>query len=155
MIEESVMPIAPVHAQKSMRLLAAPEMNLFLFAFLLNFVYEVWQSPFYEFYKSPSLGEKVIDLTHCSFGDAMIILFSGWGVSALERSRHWIFKPGWRLTLLFTSIGLGITLVIETYRVNVSRSYGGPRAGDAYPGHERTCGPAVDRIAAHHPLSSA
>ena len=38
--------------KRSLRLLAAPETNLFLFAFLLNFVYEVWQSPFYEFYKS-------------------------------------------------------------------------------------------------------
>lgn len=112
--------------KRSLRLLAAPETNLFLFAFLLNFVYEVWQSPFYEFYKSPSLGEKVVDLTHCSMGDGVIILVSSWGVGVLERSRYWILRPDRRLTFLFTSIGLGITLVIETYRVNVSRSYGVP-----------------------------
>ncbi|MCS5704972.1 MAG: hypothetical protein RLZZ611_28 [Cyanobacteriota bacterium] len=106
--------------------LAAPETNLFLFAFLLNFVYEVWQSPFYEFYSSPSLGEKVADLTHCSFGDGMIILFSSWVVSILRRSRYWLLKPGRRLTVLFTGIGLLITLVLETFRVNVSRSYGVP-----------------------------
>jgi hypothetical protein len=97
--------------------LAAPETNLFLFAFLLNFVYEVWQSPFYEFYSSPSLGEKVADLTHCSFGDGMIILFSSWVVSILRRSRYWLLKPGRRLTVLFTGIGLLITLVLETFRV--------------------------------------
>ena len=94
--------------------LAAPETNLFLFAFLLNFVYEVWQSPFYEFYSSPS------------FGDGMIILFSSWVVSILRRSRYWLLKPGRRLTVLFTGIGLLITLVLETFRVNVSRSYGVP-----------------------------
>jgi hypothetical protein len=27
------------------QILAAPEPNLFLFGFLLNFVYEVWQAP--------------------------------------------------------------------------------------------------------------
>ncbi len=37
--------------------------------FLLNFVYEVWQAPYYEFYRSPSLADKIKDLTHCSFGD--------------------------------------------------------------------------------------
>ncbi|WP_255016834.1 hypothetical protein [Cyanobium sp. A2C-AMD] len=112
--------------KKNAPILAAPETNLFLFAFLLNFVYEVWQSPFYEFYASPSLGDKIIDLTHCAFGDAVIILFSSWVVSALMRSRYWLLTPTWKLTFLFTSIGLLITLAIETYRVNVSKAYGVP-----------------------------
>ena len=112
--------------KKSARIIAAPETNLFLFAFLLNFVYEVWQSPIYEFYASPSLGDKVIDLTHCAFGDGVIILFSSWVVSALMRSRYWLLTPTWKLTLLFTSVGLLITLVLETYRVNVSKAYGVP-----------------------------
>lgn len=112
--------------KKSARILAAPETNLFLFAFLLNFVYEVWQSPFYEFYESPSLGDKVLDLTHCAFGDGVIILFSSWVVSALMRSRYWVLNPTWKLMLLFTSVGLLITLAIETYRVNVSKAYGVP-----------------------------
>jgi hypothetical protein len=112
--------------KKNVPILAAPETNLFLFAFLLNFVYEVWQSPFYEFYASPSLGDKVIDLTHCAFGDAVIILFSSWVVSAFMRSRYWLLTPAWKLTFLFTSIGLLITLAIETYRVNVSNAYGVP-----------------------------
>lgn len=112
--------------KKCAQILATPEANLFLFAFLLNFVYEVWQSPFYEFYSSPSLGGKVIDLTHCAFGDGIIILFSSWVVSALMRSRYWVLTPTWKLTLLFTSVGLLTTLAIETYRVNVSKAYGVP-----------------------------
>lgn len=107
-------------------LLSAPETNLFLFAFLLNFVYEVWQAPYYEFYGAPSLGDKIKDLTHCSFGDAVIILISAWVVDLLVRSRYWLLNPTWKLTLLFTSVGLVTTLVIETYRVNVSKVYGVP-----------------------------
>ena len=108
------------------QILAAPEINLFLFGFLLNFVYEVWQAPYYEFYSSPSLADKVRDLTHCSFGDGVIILVCSWVVSALVRSRNWVLHPTPKLTFLFTSIGLAITLVIETYRVNISQVYGVP-----------------------------
>lgn len=105
---------------------ASPEANLFLFAFLLNFVYEVWQSPFYEFYSSPSLADKVRALTHCAFGDGVIILVSSWVVSIWQRSRNWVLNPTWKSTVLLTSVGVVITLVIETYRVNASRAYGVP-----------------------------
>lgn len=113
-------------SKRIFQILAAPETNLFLFAFLLNFVYEVWQAPYYEFYQSPSLADKIKDLTHCSFGDGVIILFSSWVVSVLVRSRNWVLYPTSKLAFLFTSIGLAITLVIETYRVNVSKVYGVP-----------------------------
>jgi hypothetical protein len=111
-------------SKRSIQILAAPETNLFLFAFLLNFVYEVWQAPYYEFYNSPSLAAKINDLTHCSFGDGVIILFSSWVVSVLMRSRDWVLHPTLKLTVLFTSIGLLYTLAIETYRVNISHVYG-------------------------------
>ena len=113
-------------SKRSIQILAAPETNLFLFAFLLNFVYEVWQSPYYEFYNSPSLAAKINDLTHCSFGDGVIILVSNWVVSVLVRSRDWVLYPTLKSTVLFTSIGLLITIAIETYRVNVSKVYGVP-----------------------------
>ena len=113
-------------SKRSIQILAAPETNLFLFAFLLNFVYEVWQAPYYEFYGSPSLAAKINDLTHCSFGDGVIILVSSWVVSALVRSRDWVLHPTLKSTVLFTSIGLLITIAIETYRVNVSKVYGVP-----------------------------
>ena len=113
-------------SKKRIQILAEPETNLFLFAFLLNFVYEVWQAPYYEFYSSPSLADKVRDLTHCSFGDGVIILVCSWVVSALVRSRNWVLHPTPKLTFLFTSIGLAVTLTIETYRVNVSQVYGVP-----------------------------
>lgn len=107
-------------------ILATPEACLFLFAFLLNFVYEVWQAPYYTFYNSPSLADKIRDLTHCSFGDAVIILICSWVVSAINRSRYWMLRPTRQFTLLFTGVGLLITLVLETYRVNVSKAYGVP-----------------------------
>jgi hypothetical protein len=108
------------------RVLATPEANLFLFAFLLNFVYEVWQAPYYDFYGKPSFAAKINDLTHCTVGDGVITLISGWIVSRVTHSRQWILSPSQKLVLLFTTVGLVITLVTETYRVNVTKSYGVP-----------------------------
>jgi uncharacterized protein YacL len=108
------------------RFLAVPEVNLFLFAFLLNFVYEVWQAPYYEFYRQPTLSDKIKDLTHCSFGDGVITLISAWVVSVFARSRYWVINSTPKFTLLFTGVGLVITLVVETYRVNVTKTYGVP-----------------------------
>lgn len=120
-------------SKRIVQILATPEACLFLFAFLLNFVYEVWQAPYYSFYNNPSLADKIRDLTHCSFGDAVIILVCHWGVSAIHasatnrsifHSRYWLIHPSRRLTVLFTSLGVLMTLAIETYRVNVSKVYG-------------------------------
>lgn len=58
--------------QLAARILAAPETNLFLFAFLLHFVYEVWESPYFDFYAMPSLSDKVDYITHCTIGDGVI-----------------------------------------------------------------------------------
>lgn len=44
----------------------------------------------------------------------------------LARSHRWMINPTLKFTLLFTNVGLIITLVIETYRVNVTKTYGVP-----------------------------
>lgn len=108
------------------KILAAPETNLFLFAFLLNFVYEVWQSPYHGFYGMPSWSKKVNYITHCTAGDGLITLISGWVVSLQVRSRYWMLNPTWKLTLIFTGMGWIVTFVTEIYRVNIAKLYGIP-----------------------------
>jgi hypothetical protein len=108
------------------RILSAPETNLFLFAFLLNFVYEVWQSPYYTFYNSPAFADKIRALTHCTVGDGAILLVCYWVIGALVGSRFWILKSTRKLTVLFTCLGLFFTLIYESYRVNVIKVYGVP-----------------------------
>lgn len=118
----------------TIRILAAPETNLFLFAFLLHFVYEVWQSPYFEFYGMPTLGDKVAAITHCTFGDGVITLVCFWIVSIVQRSRHWILAPTGKLTLLFTALGWLYTLVSEIYRTRIANFYG--LSGLVVPGLE-------------------
>lgn len=106
------------------RILAAPETNLFLFAFLLHFVYEVWESPYFDFYAMPSLSDKVNYITHCTVGDGVITVISGWIVAGLYRSRTWMLRNTWKSTLLFTALGWIYTLVSEIYRIHIAKLYG-------------------------------
>jgi hypothetical protein len=106
------------------KLITAPETNLFLFAFLLNFVYEVWQSPYFEFYNMPLLADKIGYITHCTVGDGIITIFSFWIVSALRGSRYWLLNSTWKPRLLFTTLGWIYTFISEIYRVQVAKLYG-------------------------------
>lgn len=106
------------------RILISPEANIFLFAFLLHFVYEVWQSPFFEFYQSPSLLDKVKAITHCTFGDAVISLVCFWLVSLLFRNRIWLRTWQWKQVSLFTGLGWIYTFGSEIYRVRIANLYG-------------------------------
>lgn len=106
------------------RVLAAPETNLFLFAFLLHFVYEVWESPYFDFYARPSLSDKVNYITHCTVGDGVITVVSGWMVAGLCRSRTWMLRSTCKSTLLFTALGWIYTLISEIYRIHIAKLYG-------------------------------
>ena len=110
----------------TVRILTAPETNLFLFAFLLHFVYKVWQSHYYEFYGMPSLSDKIDYITYCTLGDGLIALIRGSAVNWLVRSRYWMLNLTRKLTLIFTGLGWSITFVTEIYRVNIAKLYGVP-----------------------------
>ncbi|MEA5625199.1 hypothetical protein [Nostoc sp. UHCC 0251] len=103
-------------------ILAAPETNLFLFSFLFHFVYEVWQSPYFDFYQMPSLADKVNYITHCTVGDGIITVICYWLISWWCR-RYWILRPTWKLTILFTGLGWLYTFSSEIYRVHIAKLY--------------------------------
>jgi hypothetical protein len=105
-------------------ILALPEFNLFVFAFLLNFVYEVWQSPFYEFYEAPALADKVRAITRCTLGDATIAVVCSLIVSAILRSRQWIISPSTAAIVWFTALPWLYTLFAEIYRTRIAKMYG-------------------------------
>lgn len=105
-------------------LLALPEFNLFLFAFLINFVYEVWQSPFYEFYEAPELSDKVKAMTRCTLGDSTIIVVCSLLVSLALGSRQWIASPSVQIVIGFTALGWFYTFFAEIYRTRIAHMYG-------------------------------
>ena len=90
-----------------------PEFNVMLFALLLNYPWEFIQAPLFEGMAERPHWAAVKACTRAALGDAVIMLIAYWGVALVNRSRTWIAAPGWRDALLFSSIGVGITVVIE------------------------------------------
>jgi hypothetical protein len=119
-------------ARWTRKIVAIPETNIFLFAFLIHFVYEVWQSPYFEFYQMPSLADKINYITHCTVGDGVITVICYWIVSLLQHipqsktlwNRYWILSPTWKSILLFISLGWIYTFLSEIYRVQIAKLYG-------------------------------
>lgn len=95
-----------------------PEFNVLLFALLLNYPWEFIQAPLFEGMAERPHGAAVKACTQAALGDSVIMLVAYWGVAALGRGRAWIAAPGWRDVLLFSSIGVAITVVIEWLALN-------------------------------------
>ncbi len=90
-----------------------PEVNVALFALLLHFPWEIAQSPlFVEMNAAPFWG-GLLGCTSAAFGDALISLVSYW-VAAACSGRHWLEKPRLLPFTIYMTVGVGITVVIES-----------------------------------------
>src|SRR5680860_183399 len=94
--------------------LELPEVNVAIFAFLLNFVWEIWQMPLYEATANSIFFEGIAGCTLATFGDAAITLIGFWSVAAVVRSRQWVLRPNWPQVAGFVTVGIVITILLET-----------------------------------------
>jgi hypothetical protein len=94
-------------------LLDAPEFNVVVFSFLLNFVWEYWQVPFFRGMADRPHWEGVVACTRATFGDAGISLAAFWIVAVFVRTRSWVLKPRAGDILAFAAIGVAATIVLE------------------------------------------
>ena len=94
-------------------LLQTPEFNILVFSFLLNFVWESWQVPFFRDMTDLPHWIAVKACTFATLGDSAIALTSFWVAAARAGTRSWVLEP--RLGELAVFMGLGIlaTIVLE------------------------------------------
>ena len=91
-----------------------PEFVLASFAFLLNFPWEIIQSPLFEGMASMPHGDAVKLCTRAAFGDAGIMVIAFWTVAAVSgRGRSWLQQSGPMLITIFAIIGVLISTTIE------------------------------------------
>ena len=90
-----------------------PELNVAIFSFLLNFVWEMWQIPFFAATPSDLHWVGVVACTQATFGDAAISLVAFWCVAALARSRWWILDASPSQVAAFVAVGVVITIILE------------------------------------------
>ena len=96
------------------RILAnAPELHISIFAFLLNFVWELLQMPLFAGTADFHPYEIILHWPKATFGDVVISLVAFVGACLITRSRMWIILMNSSGVVAFLAIGLVITIVFE------------------------------------------
>ena len=114
----------PAHGalrNQRLRVSDLPELNVAIFAFLLNFVWEMWQVPFFVRVPVMPHWRAVWVCTLATGGDVLIALVSFWTVVAVARSRRWILHPSWWQVAGFAAVGVAITIVAEAVALAMGR----------------------------------
>ena len=99
--------------------LNAPEVNVALFAFLLNFVWEFLQVPFFQAMPDLAHWDAVKICVFATLGDVGIALVAFWSVAAMSYARSWILSPSGQQVLAFVTVGVLITVVAEWLATDV------------------------------------
>ncbi len=92
---------------------ATPEINLVVFALLLNFPWEVLQAPLFEGMATAPHSAVVGACLQATLGDAVIMLLAHASVAAVTRRRRWLLAPSGYEVAGFIAVGVAITAVIE------------------------------------------
>lgn len=84
-----------------------------LFSFLVNFVWEMWQMPFYQGLSTMDHMDVVRSCTQASIGDGVISLLAFWSAAAVVQSRRWFLSLTPIPALMYWTVGIVITIVME------------------------------------------
>ncbi len=94
-------------------ILELPEFHVGLFSFLLNFVWEMQQMPFFAIPPEFTIFDVIKGCTQATLGDVGISVTAFWAVAVVAKSRQWIRRPTWRQVVGFILVGVLITIVFE------------------------------------------
>jgi hypothetical protein len=98
---------------KTNKILNAPELHISIFAFLLNFVWELLQMPLFADFADFPYYQTILHCTKATFGDVVISLVAFAGACLITRSRMWIISMNKSGVVSFLAIGLVITVAFE------------------------------------------
>lgn len=98
------------------RLLAVtqlPEFNVAVFAIFLNYPWEFLQVPLFDQMPDAPHWEAIKTCSRATVGDALIMLIAYWSVAVFCRNRRWFVNPRAAQVVLFSLVGVLITVAIE------------------------------------------
>lgn len=101
------------------RLVDLPEINVALFAFLLNLVWEFGQVPLYRDLPSQGHWASIKLCVSATLGDAVIAVVAFLIVAAVVASRRWITAPSAVQVASFVGVGLAISTALEWMAIHV------------------------------------
>jgi hypothetical protein len=98
-----------------------PEANLFLVGLLLNFPWEILQSPLFQGMAEASHWEATKSCAIAAIGDAAVLVTAYWAAALVASSRLWILRPAPLSVATYLVAGLGITLLMERLAIAQGR----------------------------------
>lgn len=104
-------------------LLAAPELPVAIFSFLLHFVWEFLQVPTYSGMAEMAHWQGIKVCTSATIGDVGFALTAFWTASLATRTRHWIASQAALPALVFIATGIALTVGFEFYFTQVSQRW--------------------------------
>ena len=115
------------------RFLDQPELNILIFALLLNYPWEFLQAPFFQEMPGATHWEAVKVCTRAAFGDSVIMLIAYCSVAVAVSDRWWIQAPSRTQMLGFIAAGVAITVAIEHFAIRSTLPAWGWRYADTMP----------------------
>ncbi len=103
---------------------AVLHLSLAATGFLINFSWEMIQSPLYEDVVRKPYAEILTSRVHCTLGDVAILLGAYWIVAVATGNRLWLLHGRVRDVATFTALGLGYTVVSEWVNVDLRSAWG-------------------------------
>ena len=100
-------------------LLKTPELNVVVFSFPLNLVWEIWQMPFFRGMADQPYWMGVKACTLATLGDSGIALAAFWMTAVFARTRGWMLEPRKLDIAIFVGVGVIATVLLETLATNV------------------------------------
>lgn len=89
-----------------------PDLWLAIQGFLVAFVWEMFQMPFYEMdAETPWAATKAC--AAASLGDAGIMVVAAWLANRLSKGSLWMKQPSLFAILIYLGAGIGVTIAIE------------------------------------------
>ena len=99
------------------RLTDWPEFNVFVFALLLNYPWELMQVPLFSGMRETTHGTAIKVCTFATLGDGAIMLLAYWGAAFMVQDRWWVAQPRWAPILTMIGIGVAITVLLEHWAI--------------------------------------
>lgn len=104
---------------KALMKLDRPETWLAVHGYLIAFLWEMLQMPFYAMGRL-SAWEKTLNCSLASLGDAGIMVFAYFAASWAVNDRYWLSSPNRKPVIVFLVTGLVITLVVEYFATSAA-----------------------------------
>ena len=112
------------------RLLNNVELNIVVFGFLLNFMWEIFQAPLFQGMKSKAHWDAILQCTRATGGDLIILLSAFWAGALIFRDHAWLAKARNRIVFVFMGLAFMSATGTEMLMTRYLHHY---RYGSAMP----------------------